>query len=257
MGGQKKMYSRWMSTVKQTKLYERCKMLSVLFENTHNAINRNIGPVFIKPHYGMEGISKLHKYFTKICTNTNDNLKTCIKNIKAYAEEERINPWFKRAATILSLNTKINIQKSFWRLKYNMNTNGVTFNAAIIVKIKKMFNNIRKYYELNMFRAFLMIDKYGKSLQDPSSRRSRVTSDYSQIQQRRALEEETFTDEPSLQTDVANPKYDTLIKKTSLSIMDRVFKRNLTKQLKKWQFNAQPEKKLEYVHADLAEKSKD
>ena len=140
-----------------------------------------------------------------------------------------------------------------------MNTNGVTFNAAIIVKIKKMFNNIRKYYELNMFRAFLMIDKYGKSLQDPSSRRSRVTSDFSQIQQRRNFEEEerTFTDEPSHQTDIASPKYDTLIKKTSLSIMDRVFKRNLTKQLKRWQFNAQPEKKLEYVHADLAEKSKD
>jgi hypothetical protein len=260
MGGQKKMYNRWINTVKQNKLYERCKMLSVLFENTQSAINRNISPVFIKPHYGMEGISKLHKYFTKICTNTNESLKSCIKNIKTYAEEERINPWFKRAATILSLNTKINIQKSFWRLKYNMNTNGVTFNAAIIVKIKKMFNNIRKYYELNMFRAFLMIDKYGKSLQDPSYRRSRVTSDFSQIQQRRNFEEEdrTFTDEPSQQqTDIASPKYDTLIKKTSLSIMDRVFKRNLTKQLKKWQFNAQPEKKLEYVHADLAEKSKE
>lgn len=260
MGGQKKMYNRWINTVKQNKLYERCKLLSILFENTQNAINRNISPVFIKPHYGMEGISKLHKCFTKICNNTNENLKSCIKNFKAYAEEERINPWFKRAATILSLNTKINIQKSFWRLKYNMNTNGVTFNAAIIVKIKKMFNNIRKYYELNMFRAFLMIDKYGKSLQDPSSRRSRVTSDFSQIQQRRNTyeeEERTFTDEPSQQTDFASPKYDTLIKKTSLSIMDRVFKRNLTKQLKKWQFNAQPEKKLEYVHADLAEKSKE
>ena len=72
-------------------------------------------------------------------------------------------------------------------MKYNMNTNGVEFNAALIVKIKKMFNNIRKYYELNMFRAFLMIDKHGKSLQDSSYRRSRVTSDYSQIQQRRQL----------------------------------------------------------------------
>lgn len=65
-----------------------------------------------------------------------------------------------------------------------MNTNGVTYNAAIIVKIKKMFNNIRKYYDLNMFRAFLMIDKYGKSLQDNSYRRSRITSDYSQNQRR-------------------------------------------------------------------------
>jgi hypothetical protein len=108
-----------------------------------------------------------------------------------------------------------------------------------------------------MFRAFLMIDKYGKSLQDTSNRRSRVTSDYSQIQQRRAIEEDTFTDEPSQQTDVANTKYDALIKKTSLSIIDRVFKRNLAKQVKKWQFNAQPERKLEYIHADLAEKSKE
>lgn len=73
-------------------------------------------------------------------------------------------------------------------MKYNMNTSGVTFNAAIIVKIKKMFNNIRKYYELNMFRAFLMIDKHSKSMQDSSYRRSRVTSDYSQIQQRRGIE---------------------------------------------------------------------
>lgn len=78
----------------------------------------------------------------------------------------------------MSLNTKINIQKSFWRMKYNMNTSGVKYNAAIIVKIKKMFNNIRKYYELNMFRSFLMIDKYGKSQQDNSFSRSRNTSDF-------------------------------------------------------------------------------
>jgi hypothetical protein len=169
--------------------------------------------------------------------------------MKAYAEEERINPWFKKAATILSLNTKINIQKSFWRLKSNMNTNGVLVNAAIIVKIKKMFNNIRKYYELNMFRAFLMIDKHGKSLQDSSYRRSRVTSDYSQIQQRRVIEEDTFTDEPSQQTEYgANPKLDGLVKKTSLNIMDRVFRRNVTRQVRRWQFNAQPEKKLQHIH---------
>lgn len=56
---------------------------------------------------------------------------------------------------------------------------------------------------------------------------------------------------------MANPKYEILIKKTSLGIMDRVFKRNLTKQVRKWQFNAQPEKKLEYVNATLALKSRE
>ena len=53
-------------------------------------------------------------------------------------------------------------------MKFNMDTSGVTFNAAIIVKMKKMYNNIRKVYILNMYRAFLTIDKYGKGPQDQS-----------------------------------------------------------------------------------------
>lgn len=54
-----------------------------------------------------------------------------------------------------------------------MNTPGVTINATTIVKLKKMYNNIRKYYDLNMYRAFLMIDKYGKGEYD-SAMPSRV-----------------------------------------------------------------------------------
>lgn len=51
-----------------------------------------------------------------------------------------------------------------------MDTSGVTFNAAIIVKMKKMYNNIRKLYVLNMYRAFLTIDKYGRNPNDSYSR---------------------------------------------------------------------------------------
>jgi len=39
--------------------------------------------------------------------------------------------------------------------------------------------------------------------------------------------------------------------------MDRVFKRNLIKQVKKWQYNSDPERKLQMIHAEVAEKSKD
>lgn len=53
-------------------------------------------------------------------------------------------------------------------MKFNMDTSGVTFNAAIIVKMKKMYNNIRKVYILNMYRAFLTIDKYGRGAHDHS-----------------------------------------------------------------------------------------
>jgi len=43
----------------------------------------------------------------------------------------------------------------------------------------------------------------------------------------------------------------------SLSIIDRVFRRNITKQIKKWQYNAHPERKLEYVHSEITKKSKE
>lgn len=53
-----------------------------------------------------------------------------------------------------------------------MDSSGVQYNAAVIVKLKKMYNNIRKYYELNMFRSFLMIDKYGKSMENQNASKS-------------------------------------------------------------------------------------
>lgn len=46
-------------------------------------------------------------------------------------------------------------------------------------------------------------------------------------------------------------------KKASLSIIDRVFRRNMTKHIKNWQYNAQPEKKLEFIHNEITKKSKD
>lgn len=44
-----------------------------------------------------------------------------------------------------------------------MDSSGVQYNASVIVKLKKLYNNVRKHYELNLFKAFLMIDKYGRS----------------------------------------------------------------------------------------------
>jgi hypothetical protein len=75
------------------------------------------------------------------------------------------------------------MQKSLWRLKLNAYTNGVLYDSSLMVKLKKMYNNIRKYYELNLFRAFLMIDKYGKTVRnlEISQSISRHTSDYVRI----------------------------------------------------------------------------
>lgn len=62
-------------------------------------------------------------------------------------------------------------------MKVNMDS-GVVFNAAIIVKIKKMYNNIRKIYVLNMYRAFLTIDKYGRNPVDTSYTRGQNSEVY-------------------------------------------------------------------------------
>ena len=69
----------------------------------------------------------------------------------------RKNDWFKKAAEVLALKTKINSQKSFWRLKHNRNTPGNIYSVDMIIKLKKLFNITRKYYELNMYKVFLTI----------------------------------------------------------------------------------------------------
>jgi hypothetical protein len=140
-----------------------------------------------------------------------------------------------------------------------MDSSGVQYNAAVIVKLKKLYNNIRKQYELNLFRAFLMIDKYGRSNDKSSANKSKaliaeiprpITSAPAPAQ----------VVEKSVVNNESNAKLEAILatnKKASLSIIDRVFRRNFTKQVKKWQFNAHPEKKLEFVHNEITKKSKD
>ena len=168
------------------------------------------------------------------------------------AEEERVNPWFKKAATILSVNSRINIQKSFWRMKLNMNTAGVTFNAAIIVKLKKMYNNIRKVYILNMYRSFLMIDKYGKSIHDPSS---------INLQSRREIVPPVIDEsiQDTRMSEKQSAKLNNVLQNsqtTALSMMNRIFKKNLSRQVRKWHFGVFPKRKIDLLNTEFNKKYK-
>lgn len=138
-----------------------------------------------------------------------------------------------------------------------MDASGVQYNAAVIVKLKKLYNNIRKHYELNLFRAFLMIDKYGRSNDRAAPSNSKPA---------KAVEAPKNYAPAPVQAPVVQPaqennaKVELILnntKKAALSIIDRVFRRNFTKQVKKWQFNAHPEKKLEFVHNEITKRSKD
>ena len=112
-------------------------------------------------------MTSINNMFHKMIHTSKHNMTSSLRTLKKYAEEERVNPWFRKSATILALNTKINIQKSFWRLKYNMDSSGVQYNTTAIVKLKKLYNNIRKHYELNLIRAFLMIGQAARTNSRP------------------------------------------------------------------------------------------
>lgn len=133
----------------------------------------------------------------------------------------------------------------------NMNTAGVTFNATMIVKLKKMYNNIKKFYIVNMYKSFLMIGKHGRSGHDPSFSQS-----YSGI--RESIP--PVIDDSVIHDGEQSAKYTAMVQNshsTALSIMNRLFKRNLTKQVRKWHFGVFPERKIELLNTEYNTRSKD
>lgn len=44
-----------------------------------------------------------------------------------------------------------------------MTTNGMEFSATKMVKLKKMINNIRKYYELIIAKSFWVIERISRA----------------------------------------------------------------------------------------------
>lgn len=140
------------------------------------------------------------------------------------------------------------MQKSLWRLKLNAYTRGVLYDTTLMVKLKKMYNNIRKYYELTLFRAFLMIDKHGKSVQNVNNSNSvdvsRNTTDY--IKLHGSLREESIISDSS-NNEMQIFKEDQLFlanRKASLALCENIFNQNLTHQLNRWKYNTQPHKQL-------------
>jgi hypothetical protein len=73
------------------------------------------------------------------------------------------NLWFSKAAKLLSMHSKINVQKSYWRLKENLTSTGELRNTATIVKLQKVFYIVGKYYNYNLLKAFYSLVNIGKN----------------------------------------------------------------------------------------------
>lgn len=137
-----------------------------------------------------------------------------------------------------------------------MDSSGVQYNTTAIVKLKKLYNNIRKHYELNLIRAFLMIGQSARTSTRPDKSKSRSPEPVA----RPVAPAPAPTPVPVQSSQESNAKVEAILqnsKKASLSIIDRVFKRHMTKHVRKWQHNAHPEKKLELIHNEITKNSKD
>lgn len=109
-------------------------------------------------------LTKVYKYFEKVVSTRRTTIKTALDKFKSIKEKEiRINHWFKKSSSILAMNSRINVQKSYWRIKYNTTTSGITFNASVIVKMKKLFNHVKKIYTMNLYKSFLTIENHSKN----------------------------------------------------------------------------------------------
>jgi hypothetical protein len=179
----------------------------------------------------------------------------------------RENPWFKRAAQLLALNSTINIQKSLWRMKENMAAEGLPFNSLKIVKLKKMFNNVKKYYELVMAKTFWTIMGVGwanqSDSQDPNkssfiarerdqpvpSRNVVSTSIVARVEQHTT----NIVADVEAQTKLENIVQ--LNKRISVTMMAKIFKTKLSKGFNKWAFYTLPARRLEFAYRDINKSS--
>lgn len=87
-----------------------------------------------------------------------------ISSLKDYSSNAiRNNPWFKKSAKYLVLNSKLNIQSSYWKLKENVESSGQVLNANTRIKLIKLTSILKRHIDMNKWKSFYYILNYGKS----------------------------------------------------------------------------------------------
>ena len=119
---------------------------NTVFNHLSTSLSKSYQPILKVSSYSLLQITYIQNYLQKIVSLRENNCKKAFEVLYKNYYRTKKNPWFKKSAEILALNTKVNSQKSFWRMKYNIYSSGILYNSALIIKLKKLFNNVRKYY---------------------------------------------------------------------------------------------------------------
>merc|ERR1712151_521529 len=103
--------------------------------------------------------SKCRSLFNSMVIADEKWRNTLAYNYKMLKSFRRMNPWYKKMVNRLTKNVRVDPQISFWRLK-DFRKSNLSLPANKIVKMKKMFAILKKYYELSLARAFWRIERY-------------------------------------------------------------------------------------------------
>lgn len=87
-----------------------------------------------------------------------------INGTKKYSVEAfKDSIWFKRSAKYLVLNSKINFQKAYWKLRDNATSSGQVIDANIRIKLIKITSLIDQHIKISKWRSFYHILNYGRA----------------------------------------------------------------------------------------------
>jgi hypothetical protein len=162
------------------------------------------------------------------------------------------NPWFSKAAKLLSMNSKINVQKSYWRLRENLYSTGELKNTAAVIKLQKIFYIVGKYYNYNILKAFYSLVNFGKNRMDQMDVSKLFRERYERDSE--GLPRDTLELAEYSRVAVSEVDYPTGNNQMNGARMAmRVFKRNLIKQVRSWQDNALPENRLKRLNEEVKE----
>jgi hypothetical protein len=254
----KKSLDKWHNFAMTAKMYERSKRVDQFMSTLNKIEVKHLSVIYYRRQFNFNEITHLHKLFVNFAENATKNLRFTLQTWRENAANQRKNPWFEKAARILALNSTINIQKSLWRFKQNMNEEGFPFTAPKIVKLKKMFNNIRKLYELVVAKSFWIVERVGRinpngDSQDPLKSSFISSSNKDREKERSSVVVQHY--ETSIVENVeAQIKLENIVsqhRKIAVTMMDKIFKRGLSKSMKKWAFFTLPAKRLEFAYKEI------
>lgn len=152
------------------------------------------------------------------------------------------------------MSTKINVQKSYWRLKEHLYSSGEVKNTATIVKLQKVFYIIGKYYNYNLLKGFYSIFNLSRNRYDQMDVSKVFRDRYGRESELQETPRDTLELAEYSRVAVSEVDFPTGSNQlTGVKMLERAFAKNMQKHVRAWQDNALPEQRMDRLNKEVKE----